>query len=313
MSTKGRETLNNSRDIYIEIGNTQYFLSPETQKYLNSDIKSAYDHKTSVLIVGEPHFSIEGQFNLFKGLESFFESNPNLVKGTVFLSEGTKADKSISVQALIKEDPHPTDDTVKQVLSSFMITGYMAYEWKHQRGIPIIGTENEGLYALSSKFASLCMQNSDALYVHRKYEDGLEYDIPLERAWDFVVAARNKRIAQILIEKIGKYKNPILFVATGHLKEQRKPSQRRWDNIISKQLGEIKMSGVVWNSQYPWYDPKEQWMFRFIEDNSESFDIHHYLEQAGIGYSFLVAKGAENMTREDEMQYAKILGEQQGR
>lgn len=62
------------------------------------------------MIVDEPHDSSEGQFNLFKGLESFFDSNPGLVKQTIFLSEGTTANKPISVQALIDEEPHPTDE-----------------------------------------------------------------------------------------------------------------------------------------------------------------------------------------------------------
>lgn len=116
----------------IEIGTARYNISQEARQFFDGSHSSNYPKDTSVVIIGEPHESSEGQFNLFKGLESFFASNPKLVEQTIFLSEGTAAGKPISVQPLINEDPHPSDETIRQVLQSHLITGYMAYEWKYQ-------------------------------------------------------------------------------------------------------------------------------------------------------------------------------------
>ena len=71
----------------IEIGRERYKFTQETQQFLIPYFSSDYPKRTSVVIINEPHASSEGQFNLFKGLESFFRSNPSLAKHTIFLSE----------------------------------------------------------------------------------------------------------------------------------------------------------------------------------------------------------------------------------
>jgi len=307
MAGKGPENLDNLQNSQVEIGNSLYNLSVEIQQYLKLHFRSKYDHSTSVMIVQEPHDSSEGQYNLFKGLESFFGSNPDLVKQTIFLSEGTPANKPISVQSLIHEEPHPTDDIIRQVLKSFMITGYMAYEWKHQQGIPIIGTEDEGLYELSRRFASLCRENPDAIFQHRKYEDGVEYDIPLNQAWGFAVAARNKRIAQTLIEQMASYHNPMLFVAWDHLKDSRYNFEKKWDEIIKRNLIDAQYMGpVIGALQFPWgFAGKDWWLYKSVTKDCEMNDINYYLEQAKIGYTFLDPKG--DVTLEDQARYNEVF------
>lgn len=260
------------------------------------------------MIVDEPHDSSEGQFNLFKGLESFFDSNSGLVKQTIFLSEGTTANKPISVQALIDEEPHPTDDVIRQVLQTFMITGYMAYEWKHQQGIPMIGTEHEGLYNLSRRWASMCREDPNAIFQHRKYNDGTEDDIPLHLAWSFAVSARNKYIAQTLINQTRIYKNPMLFVATDHVKQTLDSLTRKWIQIIKKNIINAQYMSVFGQLQFiPGVMGDYGLEYREVPADCEDFDIDHYLEQEKIGYTFLTSKGTVQVTPEDEENYKRLF------
>jgi len=292
----------------IKIGTDNYKFTQETQQLLIKSYVSKYQKDTSVIIINESHDSSEGHYSLFKGLESFFASNPSLVKQTMFLSEGTTSNQPISIQALIDEEPHPTDDTIRQVLQSHMITGYMAYEWKHQDGIPIIGIEDEGLYALCRRFASLCRENPNAIFQHRKYEDGTEYDIPLLRAWAFLIAARNKRMAQTLVEHVRRYSNPMLFAAWDHIKDRRPPFEKKWDKHINRNLVSAQHMGLMGALMFPWSMTGEDWfLFRNVPKDSETFDIDHYLKLARIGYTFLNPKGAENATPQDEENYKRIF------
>ncbi|MFH0863804.1 MAG: hypothetical protein V1858_01795 [Candidatus Gottesmanbacteria bacterium] len=93
--------------------------------------KEGYESSSSVLIVQEPHDSLIGQFNLYKGLEIFFKDNPSLVSKTIFLAEGYPANQLISMLPLIEQELHPSDTLIREVLGTFLITSYMAYEWKH--------------------------------------------------------------------------------------------------------------------------------------------------------------------------------------
>lgn len=299
------------RGYAIEIGTDTYSFTSETQQFLSPVYVSKYRKDTSVIVIQEPHESSEGHFNLFKGLESFFASNPGLAEQTIFLSEGTVANVLISVQELIDEDPQPTDRTIRQVLQSHLITGYMAYEWKHRQGIPIIGTEDETLYELSRRFASLCREDLNAVFQHTKHTDGTEFDIPLVKAWCFAVAARNKSIAQTLIEQAETYINPMLFVAWDHVNDQRSDFEKKWDKIINRCLEDAQYMGIMGALMFPWSSAGEDWwLYRDIGKNSETFDIHHYLEAARIGYTFLTPEGADNASSEDIENYNRVFRDQ---
>lgn len=299
------------RDGAIEIGAGTYSLTSETQQFLNPRHVSKYRKDASVVIINEPHESSEGHFNLFKGLEAFFASNPELIQDTIFLSEGTAANEPISVQELIDEDPRPTDRTIRQVLQSHLITGYMAYEWKHQQGIPIIGTEDEGLYDLSRRFASLCREDPEAIFQHLKYRDGTEFDIPLRHAWGFIIAARNKRIAQTLMEQIGIYNNPMLFVAWDHIKDARHRFMKRGENLIKERFVAARHMGSLGQLVFPWSRAGEnRWLYEYVTEDTETFDIHHYLEEERIGYTFLEPEGIDNASPEDIEDYNRVFRDQ---
>lgn len=291
----------------IEIGTEKYPFTQQTKQFLDRAYTSDYPKDTSVVILDEPHESSEGHFNLFKGLESFFASNPGLVEQTIFLSEGTAANVPISVQELIDEDPRPTDRTIHKVLQSHLITGYMAYEWKHQQGIPIIGTEDEGLYELSRRFASLCREDPKAIFKHIVYTDGTKFDVPLLFAWEFAVIARNKRIAQTLIEQTRRYPNPMLFVAWDHVMKIGGFSDEAF-NFIRKCFIDAQYMGIQGPLIFPWsMEGHNWWLYRNVTADNENFDINHYLEQEKIGYTFLGAKGTDIVTLEDTKNYLNVF------
>lgn len=224
-----------SLDINIErevlISNKAYKLSSETQKYLVVNGENDYEAKISILIVQEPHYDIEAQWNLYKGLSAFFHDNPELIEQTVFLAEGVEANKSLSVEPLIEVAPDPLEQIVRITLNSFLITGYVGYEWKNENDIPIIGIEDSELYRASS---DLWMAGDTTV-------------------WPLTVTARNKQMLEILTEKLQNFRNPILFVGGMHLHSLRsdtyetvkKSSHPLLNPNIMKRLSESENLGII--------------------------------------------------------------------
>src|SRR5262249_54076109 len=138
---------------------------------------------------------------LFKGLEVLFADNPFLPKDnrTAFLAEAWPAGKPLSVRPLVETEPKPGDRLVRRVLDTFLIPGYLAYEWKHQRGIPVVGCEDPDLYRTG---AGLGAGRADARRT---------------KLWLRAVAARNRSMAQTLVEQAGRHDCPVLFLGGRHL------------------------------------------------------------------------------------------------
>lgn len=234
----------------VEVGDSNYIFSEEAQRYLEIVEVSDYEKVKSVIILEEPHYDLEGQYNLYKGLEIFFEDNPTLVNETIFLAEGFPTGEKISVRPLIEADSSPSEELIVEVLASYLITGYIAYEWKHQNRIPIIGTENERLYELCARLYVEAQEKQDLL--------GL---------WAYVVVARNENIADILIEISEIYGNPILFVGGLHLGTQNKDDFQKAKSDISS---------VADESLYL--------------ENVENLGLYDYLRKEKIGYTFIRAR-----------------------
>lgn len=267
------------QDIPIEINTSQYIISKEAQKYLTPvAIRSEYEKDRSVLIIQEAHNSTEGQYNLFRFLEIFFQENPKLASRTIFLAEGYPANKPLSVAELIQVAPKPTAELIWETLSTFLITGYMAYEWKHQRGIPIIGTEDPVIYGLGSRF--MAKQTPETM--------------PLV---ELAGATRNKSIANTLIAQINNYGNPILFVGDGHLSGQ----------LTAEEIKEIQVKNLI-----SLLTPEELASLQ----RAENFGIHYYLQQAKIGYNFFFPAQALNphssSPLEQELYMRLYLAQQHG-
>lgn len=266
----------------VEIGNSLYKFSEEAQRYLKRDLSSDYESLRSILIIQEPHQSVDGQFNLYKGLEELFRDNPTLVDQTIFLAEGHPANQQISVQSLIDAASNPNEDTIRETLSTFLITGYMAYEWKYQQGIPIVGTENDYFYDLS-RVLVVKMSEGKTFYTIEN-EDGTTTDIPYDVPWRFSVVARNKSIAQTLSEQVGKYENPILFVGGLHLAKQDSSEFDFLKHVAS----------------WPWQvSPFGQWARFHVLDSCENFGIYDYLKKEKIGFTLLNPVGVEEDTGDD--------------
>lgn len=273
----------------IEIGTSQYLLSAEAQQYLRTEIVPEGQHSRSVVIIYEPHQSVSGQFDLYKGLEVFFHDNPELVKRTVFLAEGYPADETLSVQPLIDIDPNPSDDIIREALRTFLIPGYLAYEWKHQQGIPIVGVEDPWLYKLCRTLLMQHERNPDTSY-------GLQYqgiEIPIMDWWQFSVIARNKSMAQTLMRHMNQFENPILFVGGLHLYK-----------FNDEEFEFLKRWGPAAGIAGPFS------IFRGDVNRSENIGLDDYLSKHGIAFTFLHSEVGELTL--DERGYIELLKAQHG-
>jgi ankyrin repeat protein len=236
-----------AHDLMIDIGSQQYRLSEEAQQYLTVSERSTYDKTRSILIINEPHYNVTAQWYLYKGLEAFFRDNPRLPSETIFLAEGGEVGQPISVAPLVKVVPNPDELLIQRVLQSFLIPGYLAYEWKYQRGIPTVGTEDPQLYKLST-----------ALWAHGALQK--------LAVWHLSVIARNKTMVRILMDKIGRYANPILFAGGKHLRTLEHEVYTRALQEAAQILTEDQLQRIK---------------------ASDNVGIAAYLQQARIGYTFI--------------------------
>lgn len=265
-------------DFSIEIGSFPYLISKEAIGYLANVVQGEYSRKPkkSVLMIGEPHFNPPGQFNLYKFLEIFFRDNPTLVPRTIFLAEGFPVNQPISVASLVKEEPNPSEELIMEVLESFLITGYMAYEWKYRKGIPIVGTEDPILYQISN----------------RLWVNGVSGEVGPLLGLSYV--ARNKSITDTLFEKAKRYLNPILFVGNTHL-----------DRTVSSEDQEKILEGIK-----KFLTVEE---FRYLMKQNEelrNWGIHEYLGEKGIGYTFLDIRQGEDILGE-QIKYTLLMKAQE--
>ncbi len=273
LAAADREPPKETPNLHIEIGNSPYLLSKEAQRYIRVKYSSDYGKSRSVLIINEPHGDREGQFSLYKGLAIFFRDNPTAVSKTLFLAEGFPANQPISVESLIEVEPNPDDEVIREVLNTFLITGYMAYEWKYQRGIPIIGTENPLLYQLASR-----------LRLSSTEEEGFLLDL--------AIVARNRSMAVTLVEQAKRYENPILFTGADHLT----------DHISNKNLQKLKSINLG-----TFLPPEE---IEALKD-FKNLGVDDYLKKEKLGYTFLVPRLTMKGLRIDRDFYERIFRIQQ--
>lgn len=330
----------------IEIGTSIYNLSQEAQKYLfpakladfsqlwmGDQSYPAYGNERSYIVVRDPHSNASGQFRLYKGLEVFFRDNPGLVGKTTFLAEGFPSNQLISVQPLIEQEPHPSDELIREVLGSFLITGYMAYEWKHKQGIPIVGIEDPYLYACSRDYALLTNEHPGGSFFNGPIKEmdravqehypslwqALQkikrespnkilrvsnflsimaspepiWNIRYGAVWNFFIDARNLEIARTFFQKIREYDNPILF--NDHVP--------RLSNDLDFDILKIL---ITRSGQDNPFSSEVQSRCQ----NAVSKGIYHYLKDAKIGFTFLDPEKLGD--KNDNSGYNKLFLSQQG-
>lgn len=217
--------------VTVQVGGRNLHLSVEAQEYLTIVSQSIGDLRGSILIVGEPHQHRIAQWKLFRGLSIFLRENPEFAGQTAFLAEGLARDREIKVDSLIAVEPKPDDCAIRTILDSFLITGYMAYEWRMQTGIKIFGIEDPELY-----------QTSVALHLSRD-------EVPRHS----VQVARNRSMAEAALSFLGRSQSPILFIGGGHLEKSdtgafersRSAAERTLNESVAKRVIEAGNLGVA--------------------------------------------------------------------
>lgn len=175
--------------------------SEDLEGYFSIQGASAVSSKSrkEVLIIQEPHFHVRCQWNLFCGLELLLErlrSHSQRGAESIFLAEGIPAYEEVVLKPLIDRSPSPSDSTIYAVLRSFLLPGYVAYEWRHRAGIRIFGMENAPLYELSARL----------------------WEEERTGAWHSTVPARNKQISEVIGHYLQSADHVIAFIGGMHMR-----------------------------------------------------------------------------------------------
>jgi hypothetical protein len=180
----------------LQLGDRSLRLSQETQYYLRLVASSEDAHGLNIVIVGEPHYDLAAQWSVYQGLTSLLAAHPEIAAQSVFLAEGLEAGTALSVADVVAVAPDPLPETVRVVLRSFLLPAYVAYEWGHEAGVPILGTEDPDLYVASAQ-----------LWAEQNYGE----------SWLLTVTARNRRMAEAAQSAVAQGKVVFLFMGGRHL------------------------------------------------------------------------------------------------
>jgi hypothetical protein len=232
---------------HIDFCGQRITFAKNCQRYLRIVGEKHYGGSKCVIIVDEPHYDLGGQWNLYKGLQVFFADNPHLLEDCVFLAEGVEKGEELSVEPLVAIAPDPPDKTVGAVLGSYLIPGYVAFEWEVQSGVAIVGIETHSLYESS---ANLWMDEGDL------------------EVWLLTVNARNRHMAEALKSFAESNKTAFIFLGGRHLAglNQRtyESAMRKFSSVGSSEVAEqLKASenrGVIdylrqWKIDYLYLAP----------------------------------------------------------
>ena len=178
-----------------KVGDKQFTISNECQRFWIITEASNLSAERVVLLVQEPHWDYVRQWNLHLGLRQFFKDNPQLIGKTAFLAEGARSMETVSVAELCSLQTTPTAFFEKAVLLSFLLPGYLTFDWEIGNRIPVFGTEDWSLYLESA----------------RLWKDGKD------AAWAVTVPARNVQMVKVLLKVAQTYENPMLFLGGMHL------------------------------------------------------------------------------------------------
>ena len=255
--------------IFQMAGNTRLVLSAEAQQYLDLRKVSDYPAERNVLIIAEPHFDVRRHVALLKGLEVLLAENPGVTQGgqSVFLAEGYPAGQRLPLAPLIAAEPRPDERLLKSILSTYLIPAYVAYEWKHQHGIPIVGSEDAAIYRICARFH---LDNwTKARQSQAEYRNPFE---TIDAVAQHGVAARNHSIAKTVLAELARHKYTILFVGDGHVGPYGKP---------------LAYSDQYWESFRGVLDAADLQRLK----QADRRGIADFLKDAGVGFYLLSARG----------------------
>jgi len=251
----------NPKPVDMELGRSKCVLSASAQNYLAFNEKSSYPSDRNILIINDPHYQVANHYALYKGWENFVADNPHLKEKQrlVLLAEGYPSGQRLPVQRLIGTEPNPTDSLVKHVLHSFLITGYMAYVWKHQKDVPVVGTEDSDLYRACARIRAVRMNRSDSA---------------LKKLFSLAIAARNEAMARTVLKHLREYDVPVLFLGADHL---------------GSPYAEIVIDEAEWRNLAQQFDKRDLDLVR----KASKHGVAHFLKEARIGYYYLTPYSLE--------------------
>lgn len=243
-------------------------LSAATQEQLKVQEMSTYSASRYVVLVDEPHEHVDGQYALFKGLDSLVTDNPMLLQDRqlVFLSEGTPTGQTVQVQPLVDTAPDPTDAQVRGALETYLIPGYVAYAWKHPSPIRIEGIEEPALYRLCARLTYGFPDTASDAVLLRSHS----------------VAARNASMVDSVLAQLDKYACPFLFVGTGHLAS--------WRGDATVPEWRVEHLGTAVDTED----------IELLRRNPERRGVRALLEERNVGYYVLTPRRAPIRNREQD-------------
>ena len=185
----------------LECGDVSLNISSATQESLGPNHGSQYSSKKNLIVVQDPHADVSGHMQVIKGLRSLFEDNPSLARLRVaFLIEGWPALEPISLAPLRSVELYPSEHLMHRIVSSYLISGAIAFVWSSGASVDILGTEDLELY-------ELCRAG---VIDHRTKPVGLS-------AVNHSYVARNEAMALSAEEALKKYDAVFMFIGGGHL------------------------------------------------------------------------------------------------
>jgi len=213
----------------LQLGDRSLRLSHETQFYLRLVASSEDAHGLNIVIVEEPHYDLAAQWRVYQGLTSLLAEYPEIAAHAVFLAEGLEAGTALSVADVVAMAPDPLPETVRVVLRSFLLPAYVAYEWRHEAGVPILGTEDPALYTASAQ-----------LWAEKNYGE----------SWLLTVTARNRGMAEAAQSAVAQGKVVFLFMGGRHLQglhqHTYRAAQERLGNMQDPHLAAALRSAKNW-------------------------------------------------------------------
>jgi hypothetical protein len=227
----------------------------------------------TAIIISEAHNNLDEQLASLRGLEALLAENPWLKdRGeAAFLVEAWEADKPLSIKCLTDRSPKPSATLVESALATFLIPSYVAIEWKHRLGIPLIGHEDIRLYRLCN-------------YLHWASHTGKWKGAEAARAANLMgasVAARNQSSGQTFVRSLRRYSCPILFIGHGHV------GPYPWDREAKAILAENRAEARAERKEFEKLLPGEP-MDWLTDVNRRS--VASYLRDEGIGFVHLAPR-----------------------